>query len=312
MLCSEKNHPTDRAGFAAIIGAPNAGKSTLVNYLVGEKVSIVTRKAQTTRRRVLGILTKNRAQVVLIDTPGIFSPKSRLDKAMVRDAWQSLDNADAILLIADASARQPDEKTEAIINTLLKQKKRATLILNKIDKISRAKLLPLIERMNATGAFDEIFMISALTGDGIDDVNKYLVGKMPKGPWLFPEDQLTDLPERLWAAEITREKIFEQLNEELPYAAAVLPDAWEEKKDGSVIIRQTIVVLRPNHRAIVLGKNGARIKTIGQAAREEMTKALARKVHLFLNVKADERWQERPEFYRLFGLGEHYSRASSL
>ncbi len=290
------------AGFAAILGAPNAGKSTLLNQLVGEKVSIVSAKAQTTRRRILGVLTEGVTQAALIDTPGIFLPKGRLDKAMVQEAWESLEGADVILLLADAAMRQPDQKTQAIIDVLLKRKRKAALVLNKVDKANRAKLLPMTQKMNDTGAFDEIFMVSALTGDGVEDLKKYLIGKMPKGPWMFPEDQLTDLPERLWAAEITREQIFHQLHEELPYAAAVLPETWEERKDGSVAIHQTIVVLRPNHRAIVLGKNGAQIKLIGQKAREEIARSLGRNVHLFLNVKADERWQEKPEFYRLFGL----------
>ncbi len=291
-----------RAGFAAILGAPNAGKSTLLNQLVGEKVSIVSAKAQTTRRRILGVLTEGDVQIALIDTPGIFLPKGRLDKAMVQDAWESLDGADVILLLADATMRQPDPKTQAIIDVLLKQKRKATLVLNKVDKASRARLLPMTQKMNDTGAFDDIFMVSALTGDGVKDLKKYLMDKMPKGPWMFPEDQLTDLPERLWAAEITREQIFHQLHDELPYAAAVLPEAWEERKDGSVAICQTIVVLRPNHRAIVLGKNGAQIKKIGQLAREEITRSLGRKAHLFLNVKADANWQDKTEFYRLFGL----------
>ncbi|MDD5586795.1 MAG: GTPase Era [Alphaproteobacteria bacterium] len=299
-----KQPPDTYAGFAAILGAPNAGKSTLLNQLVGEKVSIVSEKAQTTRMRVVGVLTEENVQIALIDTPGIFAPKGRLDKAMVKSAWQSLDNADAIVLIADAAAFQPDARTEAIIEALKKRKGRAALVLNKVDKVKRTKLLPMAERLNETGLFEDTFMISALTGDGVPDLKKYLKGKMPKGHWLFPEDQLTDLPERLWASEITREQIFRQLHDELPYAATVVPEAWEEKKDGSVAIRQTIVVMRPNHRAIVLGKNGARIKAIGQAAREEMARWLERKVHLFLDVKADERWQDKPEFYRLFGLEE--------
>jgi GTPase len=302
-----KNPPDTHAGFAAILGAPNAGKSTLLNQLVGEKVSIVSDKAQTTRMRVVGVLTEGNVQIALIDTPGIFAPRGRLDKAMVRTAWQSLDNADAVVLIADAAAHQPDARTEAILEALKKRKARVTLVLNKVDKVKPAKLLPLAERLNETGLFEDTFMISALTGDGVEDLKKHLIAKMPKGPWLFPEDQLTDLSERLWAAEITREQVFRQLHDELPYAATVVPEAWEERKDGSVAIRQTIIVMRPNHRAIVLGKNGARIKAIGQAAREEMTRSLGRKVHLFLEVKADERWQDRTEYYRLFGLEESKS-----
>ncbi len=302
-----KKPSTTKAGFSAILGAPNAGKSTLLNQLMGEKLSIVSSKAQTTRMRVLGVLTEGAVQAGLIDTPGIFSPKGRLNKAMVQAAWQSLRDADVLLLIADASLRQPDAKTDDIIATLKKQKRRAVLVLNKTDKIKSLKLLPLAERLNATGVFDETFMVSALKGDGVSDLKKYLLAHMPKGPWFFPEDQLTDLPERLLAAEITREQIFRQLHEELPYAAAVVPESWEEKRDRSTVIRQTILVTRPNHRAIVLGKSGAQIKAIGAAARKEMAKALGHPVHLFLDVKVDERWQEKSEFYRLFGL-EHVER----
>jgi GTPase len=293
-----------RAGFVAILGAPNAGKSTLVNRLTGEKVSIVSDKAQTTRTRVLGILTEGETQIALVDTPGIFLPKGRFDKAMVRAAWDSLDGADAVVVLVDAAGRAQDARVEAIIAALAKQKRKAVLALNKTDKIKHAKLLPLAQSLNESGVFEAIFMISALNGEGVEDLKKDVNGKMPAGPWLFPKDQLTDVPERLWAAEITREQIFKQLSEELPYAAAVLPEKWEERKDGSTAIYQTIVVLRPNHRAIVLGKNGSRIKAIGQAAREEMARSMGRKVHLFLDVKADERWQERAEFYRMFGLEE--------
>lgn len=291
-------------GYVAIIGAPNAGKSTLLNQMIGEKLSIVSRKAQTTRLRVLGILTEGATQAGLIDTPGIFSPRGRLDKAMVGAAWQSLDDADVILVLADAAAKAAQEKTDAIVSILQKQKRRAILALNKTDKIKPARLLPLAQHYTDSGVFDEIFMISGLTGDGVTRLKHYLLAAMPESPWLFPADQLSDLPERLLAAELTREQIFEQLNEELPYAAAVLPEVWEERKDGSIVIHQTILVQRPNHRAIVLGNKGARIKTIGQNAREEISAALGCKVHLFLNVKADEDWQDKNEFYRLFGLEE--------
>jgi GTP-binding protein Era len=291
-----------RFGYAAIIGAPNAGKSTLLNQLIGEKLSIVTRKAQTTRMRVLGVLTEGNTQIGLIDTPGIFAPKGRLDKAMVGAAWQALDDADIILVLADAASKAAQEKTDAIIAQLTKQKRRAILVLNKTDKIKLGRLLPLTAHYSTSGVFDEIFMISALTGDGTDKLKEHLFQAMPEAAWLFPEDQLSDLPERLLAAELTREQIFEQLNEELPYSAAVLPEKWEEHKDGSVAIYQTILVQRPNHRAIVLGNKGARIKQIGQAARQEMANALGRKVHLFLDVKADENWQEKNEFYRAFGI----------
>jgi len=291
-----------RAGFVASLGAPNAGKSTLLNQMLGEKLSIVTHKAQTTRIRVLGLLTEGQTQIGLIDTPGIFQPKGRLEKAMVRAAWDSLEGADAVILIVDAAARQPDPKVESILEVLAKRKQKVTLVLNKVDRIKLEKLLPLTERMHATGLFDEIFMISALTGDGVGELKAKLLAAMPVGPWHYPEDQLTDLSERLLAAEITREQIFHQLHDELPYCATVIPESWEERKDGSVMVRQTILVVRANHRAMVLGKNGARIKEIGQAARQEMTEQFGRTVHLFLDVKADERWQEKSEFYRLFGL----------
>lgn len=291
-----------RAGFVAILGPPNAGKSTLLNQILGEKLSIVTHKAQTTRIRVLGLITEGDTQIGLIDTPGIFRPKGSLEKAMVQAAWESLEGVDAVILIADASARQPDAKLDDIIQALAHRKQRATLILNKTDKIKLEKLLPLAKRMEETGIFDEIFMISALTGDGVDKLKVKLLAAMPKGPWHYPEDQLTDLPERLLAAEITREQVFHQLHDELPYGAAVVPEAWEERKDGSVLVRQTILVSRVNHRAMVLGHKGARIKAIGQAAREDMIEQLGRPVHLFLDVKVDEKWQDRSDFYRLFGL----------
>lgn len=291
-----------RAGFVAIVGAPNAGKSTLLNQLLGEKLSIVTRKAQTTRIRVLGLLTEGNTQIGLIDTPGIFQPKGRMETAMVQAAWDSLEGADLVLLIVDAATRQPDAKVDAILEALAKRKCRATLILNKVDKIRVEKLLPLSQRLNDTGLFDEIFMVSALTGDGVQGLKARLMASMPVGPWHYPEDQLTDLSERLLAAEITREQMFNQLHDELPYNTTVIPESWEERKDGSVMIRQTILVTKATHRAMVLGKNGARIKEIGQAARQEMTAQFDRTVHLFLEVKADERWQEKSEFYRLFGL----------
>lgn len=298
---TQEMKPT-KAGFAAILGAPNAGKSTLLNRFVGEKLSIVSRKAQTTRLRVLGILTEGDTQVGLIDTPGIFEPKNRLDKAMVRAAWDSLDGADAILLVVDAATRQPDAKAEVIVEALARRKVRASLALNKVDRVKREKLLPLAEHYASQGLFDKIFMISALEGGGVEDVKNHLLAAMPQGPWIYPEDQLTDLPERLLAAEVTREQILLQLHDELPYQAAVIPESWEERKDGSVAIRQTILVARVNHRMIVLGKAGAQIKKIGQRAREELAAQLDRPVHLFLEVRVDERWQERGDFYRLFGL----------
>lgn len=291
-----------KSGFVSILGAPNAGKSTLLNQVLGEKLSIVTHKAQTTRIRVLGLLTEGETQIGLIDTPGIFRPKGRLESAMVRAAWDSIEGSDAILLIVDVSRRQPEPKVEDILKQLSKRRGKVILVLNKIDVIKLEKLLPIVEAFKDRYPFEEIFMISALTGDGVDKLKEKIFSMMPVAPWPYPEDQLTDLSERLLAAEVTREKVFMQLHEELPYSAGVVPEAWEENKDGSVTIRQMIVVERPNHRAMILGKGGSRIKEIGKAAREDLSEQLGTKVHLFLNVKADKRWQERHEFYRLFGL----------
>jgi GTP-binding protein Era len=291
-----------RAGFAVFLGAPNAGKSTLLNQILGEKLSIVSSKAQTTRMRVLGLLTEGDVQVGIIDTPGIFAPKGRMDRAMVQAAWQGMDDADATVFLVDASSRQPDPKVQAILETLQKQKRRLILCLNKTDKVRPSKLLPLAEHFNATGLFEEIFMVSALKGEGVAELKAAIKDRMPKSPFLYPDDQLTDISERLLAAETTREQLFEQLHEELPYQATVIPESWEEKRDGSVIIHQNILVTRPNHKAIVLGNKGARIKEIGQKAREQLMALLGRPVHLFLNVKVDPTWQDKSGFYQMFGL----------
>ncbi|MFA4994155.1 MAG: GTPase Era [Bdellovibrionales bacterium] len=303
-MSSKKASPKKktRAGFVAILGAPNAGKSTLLNRLVGQKVSIVSPKAQTTRIRTLGIMTEGAIQISFIDTPGIFAPKNRLDRAMVQAAWNSMGDADAIVLIVDAAARKENEKIAAIIEELKKRKKSVILALNKVDAVEPAKLLPQAAAMNDTGIFSDIFMVSALTGDGVDDLKRHLIELMPESPFYYGEDQVSDLPSQILAAEITREQLFFQLQQELPYAAAVLPESLEEKRDGSVIIRQTIVVSRENQRPIVLGKGGARIKAIGEKARTEIAKIFERKVHLFLEVKVDEKWQEHPAFYQAFGL----------
>ncbi len=292
---------TTRAGFVAILGAPNAGKSTLLNRLIGEKISITSPKAQTTRMRVLGVLTEGDTQVGFIDTPGIFAATKRLDQAMVRAAWNSLEDADAIVLLMDVGARS-DDKTGDIIGELRRRKKTVVLALNKVDKINPAKLLPLAAQLNDTGIVDDVFMISALNGDGVDDLKKHLKEKMPESPWFFDADQLSDLPAQILAAEITREQIYRQLQQELPYGATVVPESWETKKDGSAVIRQSIVVARANHRPMVLGKGGARIKSIGQAARLEIEKLQGHKVHLFLDVKVDVTWQDRPAFNQMFGL----------
>ncbi len=290
------------SGYVALIGAPNAGKSTLMNRMIGQKVSIVSPKAQTTRIRMLGILTEGDTQICFIDTPGIFAPKRRLDRAMVAAAWASVGDADAVVVLVDAADRKENEKIGFIIEALKQRSKSAILVLNKVDAVTPLKLLPLTETLNAAGVFSDVFMVSALKGDGVDDLKAALKKRMPEGPWFFGEDQISDLPTQILAAEMTREQIYRQLQQELPYAAAVLPESLDEKRDGSVVIRQIIVVARANHRAIVLGKGGARIKSIGEAARKDMARLLDREVHLFLDVKTDEKWQDRPEFYRTFGL----------
>jgi GTP-binding protein Era len=295
-------------GFAAIIGAPNAGKSTLTNALVGSKVSIVTPKVQTTRMPVRGVAIRGQTQIVFVDTPGIFKPRRRLDRAMVKSAWAGAKDADAVLLIVDAPdlAAQPDglaaRDTAAIIEGLKKGERKAALLLNKIDGMKRTDLLPLIEKFNAEGIFDSVFVISALKGDHIADVADWCAARMPPGPWLFPEDQAADIPSRLLAAEVTREKIYLRLHDELPYATAVETEKWEERNDGSVKIDQTIFVQRDGQKAIVLGKGGATIKKIGELARAEMEEMFDRRVHLFLFVKVSENWAEERDHYREMGL----------
>jgi GTP-binding protein Era len=296
-----------RAGFAAIVGAPNAGKSTLVNALVGSKVSIVSPKVQTTRMRVIGIAmaelaSGDRAQVVLVDTPGIFrAAKRRLERAMVAAAWQGAEDADLVALVVDAE-RGVGEETRAIVERLKESGAPRYLILNKIDLVPREKLLALTAELNAMIAFERTFMVSALKKDGVADILGVLAAAMPEGPFLYPEDQAADLPMRLLAAEVTREQVFMQLHQELPYEAAVETEKWEERKDGGVRIEQTIHVQREGQRAIVLGKGGARIKQIGARARHELMQMLERPVHLFLHVKVSERWADDPAHYRSIGL----------
>lgn len=292
---------TTRAGFAAILGAPNAGKSTLLNRMVGQKISITSPKPQTTRMKISGVVTEGDAQIVVMDTPGIFQPKRRLDRAMVQSAWASLEDADAIVLVVDAGVK-PNEKLESIIAELRRRNCRVILALNKIDTVARAKLLPLAQTLHDSAIIDDVFMISAKSGDGVADLKKHLASKMPAGPWFFDEDTLSDMPSQVLAAEITREQLYRQLQQELPYAATVTPEAWENRPDGSVLIRQTIVVSRKAHRPIVLGAKGARIKAIGEAARKDIAKFLDQPVHLFLEVKCDENWLDRPAFYKMFGL----------
>jgi GTPase len=290
-----------RCGYVALVGAPNSGKSTLLNQLVGAKVSIVSPKVQTTRSRVLGIVIEAGSQLIFVDTPGIFAPKRRLERAMVAAAWSGAQDADVIVVLVDA-LRGVDDDTRRILDGLKSAGRRAVLALNKVDAIERQKLLPLTAALRQEGLFDEVFMISGLTGDGVPDLKRHLAAAVPAGPWLYPEDQLTDLPLRLIAAEITREQVFLQLHQELPYAAFVETDSWEERKDGSVKISQTIHVQRESQKAIVLGKGGRQIKRIGERARAELERVLERRVHLFLFVRVSENWTEDRERYQAMGL----------
>jgi GTP-binding protein Era len=291
-----------RCGFVAVLGAPNAGKSTLVNRAVGQKVSIVSPKVQTTRTRVLGIVNRGAAQIVLIDTPGIFAPKRRLDRAMVAAAWSGAADADLAVLIVDAARRSRDADTDAIIAGLRQQNRKAVLVLNKIDVVKREKLLAQAADFNAEGIFTDIFMISAETGDGVEDLLDALAQRMPEGPHHFPDDQVTDAPMRLLAAEITREHLFRQLHQEVPYALTVETESWEEFDNGSAKVQQTIFVARESQKAIVVGKGGTRIKAVREAAQKELEEAMERPVHLFLFVKVRENWADDPERYRAIGL----------
>ncbi|MBS0276348.1 MAG: GTPase Era [Proteobacteria bacterium] len=303
-MTDQKQH----CGFAAIIGAPNAGKSTLVNALVGSKVSIVTQKVQTTRMPVRGVAIRGDTQIVFVDTPGIFKPKRRLDRAMVNSAWAGAGDADAVILIVDAPDVAADPKgisardTDAIIEGLKTNHRKAALVLNKIDGMKRTDLLPLVEKYNAEGIFEQVFLISALKGEAVGDVADWVAAKMPEGPWLYPADQAADIPSRLLASEITREKIYLRLHDELPYATAVETETWEERKDGSVKINQTIFVQREGQKAIVLGKGGATIKKVGELARTEMEEIFGHRVHLFLFVKVQENWAEDRAHYSQIGL----------
>jgi len=300
---------TTRCGFAAIIGAPNAGKSTLINALVGSKVAIVSPKVQTTRMPVRGIAMAGETQIIFVDTPGIFRPRRRLDRAMVSSAWSGAEEADAVLLIVDAAdltanASSPGARdTMAILEGLRDNKtKRKALVLNKIDGMKRTDLLPLVEKFHAEGVFEDVFLVSALKGEGVADVASWVAVRMPESPWLYPEDQAADIPSRLLAAEVTREKIYLRLHDELPYSSAVETEKWEERKDGSVKIDQIIYVQRESQKPIVLGKGGQTIKIIGGLAREELETLFGRRVHLFLFVKVREDWAENSEHYKEIGL----------
>ena len=293
--------PGTRCGFVALIGAPNVGKSTLVNALVGSKVTIVSRKVQTTRALIRGIVIENNAQIILVDTPGIFSPKRRLDRAMVSTAWSGAHDADLVCVLLDAKAGI-DEEADAIVAKLATVQHDKILVLNKIDLVAREKLLALAKAANERLNFTSTFMVSALSGDGVSDLRHTLAEMVPPGPFHYPEDQMSDAPMRHLAAEITREKIFRQLHQELPYQSTVETDSWTERKDKSIRIEQTIFVERESQRKIVLGKGGATIKTIGAESRKELTDIVGQPVHLFLFVKVRENWGEDPDRYREMGL----------
>lgn len=290
-----------RAGFCAVIGAPNAGKSTLVNQLTGSKVAIVSHKVQTTRARLRAIVMEGASQIVLVDTPGIFKPKRKLDRAMVDSAWGGAGEADAVLLLVDGRAGVSDE-VKAIIEGLKASGSKAALAINKIDLMKREQLLATAADFNAAFPFEATFMISALNGSGTAELKHWLAGQMPPGPWLYPEDQAADVQLRFMAAEITREKVYERLHDELPYESTVETEGWEERKDGSVKIDQVIYVARDSQKAIVLGKGGQTIKLLGQLARADMEQQFGRRVHLFLFVKVRADWAEDPERLRMMGL----------
>jgi GTP-binding protein Era len=290
-----------RCGFVAVIGAPNAGKSTLVNALVGQKVAIVSAKAQTTRARLMGIAIAGETQVLLVDTPGIFAPRRRLDRAMVAAAWAGAEDADLVLLVVDAAAKG-GERLEAILRALEARRQPLIIVLNKVDLAPKEQLLVVASKLSERLSPQRIFMVSALTGDGVADLKEELAGAMPEGPWHFPEDQLSDATDRMVAAELTREQIYNQLHAELPYAAAIETEKWEDRKDGSTAIHQQILIERDSQKAIVLGKGGSRLKSIGAAAREAIAEHLGRKVHLFLHVKVNPRWDEDRGLYKDIGL----------
>jgi GTP-binding protein Era len=292
---------THRCGFVAVVGAPNAGKSTIVNALVGQKVAIVSPKAQTTRTRLMGVAMDGETQIVLIDTPGIFAPTRRLDRAMVAAAWNSLDQAEAILVMIDAAAKL-GERAERVLQGIEGRPEKKFLVLNKVDLTRKDKLLTTATTLNERVKFDETFFVSASTGDGVPELKATLAKLMPEGPWHFPEDEVSDAPERMLAAEITREQLFRQLHEELPYQSTVETEKFTMRKDGSAEIHQQILVARDNQRAIILGHKGERIKEIGSKARAELAELLGRPVHLFLHVKVKANWDEDRGVYRDMGL----------
>lgn len=293
-----------RCGYVAVIGAPNAGKSTLVNQMVGTKVSIVSAKVQTTRNRILGILIRKDTQIILIDTPGLFAPKTRLDRAMVSAAWSGADEADVVLYMYDTRKKSPEETDLRAFEKLkeIGERSKVILVLNKVDAVEPQRLLELATSLNEKYAFAETYMISALNGDGVEDLLLKLAGELPESPWLFEEDQITDMPWRMIAAEITREQIFNQLHQELPYGITVETETWEEFDNGDVKIDQVIHIERAAHKGIVLGKGGAKLKQLGTAARLELEKNLERKVHLKLFVRVSERWRDDASYFEQWGL----------
>lgn len=296
-----EQNKSSRCGFVALLGAPNAGKSTLLNALVGSKISIVTHKVQTTRTRFIGVALHGDSQLIFVDTPGIFTPKKRLERAMVSAAWEGASDADSIILLVDTS-RRIDEDTRKIARSLKDRGGKCILALNKIDLIRRDTLLAISQELNEIGDFSQTLMISALKGDGLDDLKDLVSAKLPEGPWLYPEDQLTDITERMLASEVTREKFFMRLHEELPYAMTIETENWEEKKDGSVRIEQVIYVERDSQKAIVIGKGGRSLKEIGKQAREDLEEMFERRVHLFIFVKVRKNWSDDKERYRGMGL----------
>jgi GTP-binding protein Era len=290
-----------KCGVVAVVGAPNAGKSTLVNALVGQKVAIVSAKAQTTRTRLMGIAILGESQILLLDTPGIFEPRRRLDRAMVAAAWAGAADAELIALVVDAE-RGFSARIEEMLDRLKERREPKILVLNKVDAVPKEPLLVLASQLGERLAFEEIFMVSAVTGDGVPDLKAALAERMPEGPWHFPEEQVSDATDRMLAAEVTREQLYHQLHAELPYASAVETEKYDERKDGSVAIHQQILVGRDTQKAIVLGKGGTRIRAIGEAARKELSELMGRKVHLFLHVKVNPKWEEDRGLYRDIGL----------
>ena len=295
------SNDSQKCGVVAVIGAPNAGKSTLVNQLVGQKVAITSSKAQTTRARMLGIALHDNVQMILVDTPGIFAPRRKLDRAMVSAAWEGAQAADAVLLMVDP-IKQRRHELEPLLEALEKRPERKFLVINKVDRAKKEDLLLLAQELSGKVAFEEIYFVSALTGDGVPELKQALADLTPEGPWHYPEDQVSDASERLLATEVTREQLYQQLHEELPYDSAVRPESYTQRPDGSVEIRQQIVIGRESQKPIVLGKGGSKIRSIGEAARKELSEILGVKVHLFLHVKVSQNWDEDKEIYEEMGL----------